>query len=181
MDRKIKTANKTEKILEGDPFFVILESTVYFKTYDERIGICLDEISNVRIIKNSDTTFNITLSILTTLFYILSKSIFLDLNFVFKFLYIVVISILIILIFSIKNFTYKLLINTGKTGFNEIPISKSNVQYAKNFVSKFYNTNTSQVNKQESHIKCKDFKAFYQLLITRSVFKEQKNSQEKVF
>ena len=153
MDINFKNSNTTEKILEINPFFTILESTVIFKTYNDRISIYFDQISNARIIKNRDTKPNILLLVSTGLFYLLSKSLFLDLNFVLKSLYIMVIFVLLITIFSIKNFTYKLLINVGEIGFNEFPISQRNVNHAKNFVTQFEHTNMTKINKLEADIK----------------------------
>lgn len=160
MNRNLQPLNKIEKTLEENPFLTILESAVIFKTYNDKIRISLNQISNVKIIKSRDTTPNFILLVFTAVFMLLSKSIFQKLNFINESLYIIFISILLVVTFSIKNFTYKLLINRGKIGFNEIRISKSNVFYAEKFVNKFENTNTLKVNKQESNFKFKDFEVY---------------------
>ena len=156
MSRSFETSNRTEKILEENPFFIISESTVIFKKDKNRIVICLDQISMVRIIKTRDTTPNILLLTITALHFLLSKSTFLELNLIFKFMNVSIIFILLVLFFSLKNYRYKLLINTNKTDFKRISLSKSNVVYAKNFVSKYERTNILKVNQHQANFKCKD-------------------------
>jgi hypothetical protein len=160
MDQNFKTSNKTKKLVEENPLFTFLQDTVFFKTFIDQIGLEEDEISNVRIIKNRDTSPNILLMVLTTLFCLLSKSLFVDLTLVFKFLFIFGLFILLVLILFIKKFTYKLLINSGRSGFNEFPISKRNVPNATYFVNKFKNKDITEIKKLESQFKFKDFKEF---------------------
>ncbi|MFV5685687.1 hypothetical protein ACM55I_09565 [Flavobacterium sp. GB2R13] len=152
MEINFKTSNNTETILEENPLLIILESKVIFKTDSDRISICLDQISNVRIIKNTDLTANILVLLFTVFLYLLLKLEFQDLNFISQSLYITLISILIVITLSIENYSYKLLINKGKFGFNEITISKKNLLHAKNFVTKFENKNILKTNKQEFNV-----------------------------
>jgi hypothetical protein len=137
MHINFSTSNKTEKALEENPFLLILESKVIFKTDKDKIDIDLNQISNLRIIKNRNLTYNILIFLLTVYFYLSSELESTYLNFLSESLYVTLISILCVITFSIENYTYKLLINKGKFGFNEILISKKNIIHAKNFVSKF--------------------------------------------
>ena len=157
MIRNLQLSYTTENIIEENPFLTILESKVIFKTKYNNTVICLKQISNVRIIKNRDTTINIVVLLSIAFLYFLFKTIFQDLNFVFKCLYVVANLILVILTLSIENFTYKLLINVDNLGFNEIPISKMNVVYAKNFISKLEKTSNFKDVIQESKSNYKNF------------------------
>ena len=157
MIRNLQLSYTTENIIEENPFLTILESKVIFKTKYNKTDICLKQISNVRIIKNRDTTINIVVLLSIAFFYFLFKTIFQDLNFVLRCLYVVANLILVILSLSLENFTYKLLINVDNLGFNEIPISKRNVIYAKNFISKLEKTSTLKDVRQKSKSNYKNF------------------------
>lgn len=161
MDKNYRLKEKTEKISEENPLFVILESIVIFKTCKSKMSFCLNQISNVRIIKNRDKAPNVLLLVVSALFFVLSRSLFINLNLVFQILYVVLIFIFLILIFSIKNFTYKLLINIGKSGFNEIPISKNDVYHARNFVNKFENKTNVKIHKKDTNFKFKEFEKVF--------------------
>lgn len=131
--------NNIEKVVEENPLLILLESKIIIKNKKERIGIYLSQISNVRVIKNRDLTLSILVLVNSILFYLLVLSP-MNLNLEFSFLSITIFSILFVISFFIKKYNYKLLINQGKFGFNEITISKSNKIHAENFVSKFKNT-----------------------------------------
>ncbi len=136
MKKNFTSTNKIEKILQKNPLFIILESKVIFKNNNEKVCFYLDQISKVRLIENRDFTHSIVVLVFSALFYLLVLSPF-NLNFVFSFLYLIIMSILFVTSFFIKNNTYKLLINNGNFSFNEITISKSNITYAENFIAKF--------------------------------------------
>lgn len=161
MIRNLQPSYTKENIIEENPFLMILESKVIFKTKYNKTDICLKQISNVRIIKYRDITINIVVLLSIAFFYLLFKTIFLDLNFVLKCLYVVANLILVILTLSVENFTYKLLINVDNLGFYEIPISKRNIVYAKNFISKLEKTNTFKDVIQKAKSNYKNFEVIF--------------------
>ncbi|MDI6031967.1 hypothetical protein QLS91_02665 [Flavobacterium sp. LB2P84] len=136
MNVNFVAANKTESILEENSFLIVFESKVIFKNDKERINLSLNHISNIRIIKNRDLTTNIIISIFSALFYLLAIPPVND-KIVFQLFFLVYVSILFIIFSRIKKYNYKLLINNGKFGFNEIIISENNLFYAKRFLAMF--------------------------------------------
>jgi hypothetical protein len=138
MNENFNNPNKIEKVIEENPLLILLESKVIIKIKKERIGILLCQISNVRVVRNRDLTLSILTLVFMSLFYILVLSP-MNLNFGLRFLCVALISILFIISFSIKKYRYKLLINQGKLGYNEITISKRNSIHAENFMAKFKN------------------------------------------
>ena len=136
MNVNFVAANKTENILEENPFFIAFESKVIFKNDKERINLPLNHISNIRIVKNRDLTTNIIISILSALFYLIAIAPVND-KIVFQLFFLVYVSILFLIFSLIKKYNYKLLINNGKFGFNEIIISENNLFYAKRFLAMF--------------------------------------------
>lgn len=136
MDVNFVAANKTENILEENPFFIAFESKVIFKNDKERINLPLNHISNIRIVKNRDLTTNIIISIFSALFYLIAIAPVND-KIVFQLFFLVYVSILFLIFSLIKKYNYKLLINNGKFGFNEIIISEKNLFYAKRFLAMF--------------------------------------------
>ena len=136
MNVNFVAANKTENILEENPFFIAFESKVIFKNDKERINLPLNHISNIRIVKNRDLTTNIIISILSALFYLIAIAPVND-KIVFQLFFLVYVSILFVIFSLIKKYNYKLLINNGKFGFNEIIISENNLFYAKRFLAMF--------------------------------------------
>ncbi|MDI6045021.1 hypothetical protein [Flavobacterium yafengii] len=136
MDVNFVAANKTENILEENSFFIAFESKVIFKNDKERINLSLNHISNIRIVKNRDLTTNIIISIFSALFYLIAIVPVND-KIVFQLLFLVYVSILFVIFSRIKKYNYKLLINNGKFGFNEIIISENNLFYAKRFLTMF--------------------------------------------
>lgn len=125
-----------EKVVEENSLLVLLESTVIIKKDKETITIRLDQISMVRVKRNKDWTFSILLFEFLVLFYFLVLSTT-NLNFKIKLVYAIFSLLLFLGSFSIGNYTYKLLINLRKFGFNEITIAKSNRIHAQNFAAKF--------------------------------------------
>ena len=89
MIRNLQPLYTKENIIEENPFLTILQSKVIFKTKYNKTDICLKQISNVRIIKYRDITINIVVLLSIAFFYLLFKTIFLDLNFVLRCLYVV--------------------------------------------------------------------------------------------
>lgn len=148
MNENFSIPNKIEKVVEENPLLILLESKVIIKKDRERISISLSQISNVRVIRNRDLTLSILVLVFLAVFYILVLSP-INLNIGFSFLSLTLVSFLFIVSFSIKNYTYKLLINQGKFGFNEITISKSNSIHAESFAAKFKNSGKAKMHEKE--------------------------------
>lgn len=148
MDQNFNISNNIEKVVEENPLLILLESKVIIKNKRERIGINLSQISNVRLIKNRNLTLSVLVLVHFILFYFLVLSP-MKFHFAFSLMFITILSILFVISFFIKNYTYKLLINQGKFGFNEITISKTNSIHAENFVSKFKNTYSTNMSNAE--------------------------------
>jgi len=148
MNETISTPNQIEKVVEENALLLLLDSKVFIKKGKERIGIDLKHISNVRIVRSRDLTLSILVLVLLALFYVLFL-IPLNLNFTVRFLCVILVSILFIISLSSKNYTYTLLINQGKFGFNEILISKKNSVHAERFAAKFKSGATTKMNENK--------------------------------
>jgi Na+/glutamate symporter len=148
MNKNFSHSNRIEKILEENPFLILLESYVIIKNDKKRIRISLSQISNIRVVKNQDLTITILTCTFSALLYVLFLAP-LNLHFAFQFLYFVILSFFIIISHSLKNYSYKLLINKGKFGFAEIAISKNNIRHAENFAVKFKKSINSKMNNKE--------------------------------
>ncbi|MFV8391816.1 hypothetical protein [Flavobacterium sp. LB2P6] len=144
MNINFVTVNKAENILEENSFFIAFESKVILKNDKERINLSLNQISNIRIVKNRDLTAEIIISTFSTLFYLAAIDPVND-KIVFQLLFVVYVSFLLVIFSLIKSYKYKLLINHGKFCFNEIVVSECNLFYAKRFVSMF-KTNIPKTN-----------------------------------
>lgn len=124
----------------GDPeenrFFLVAEDKIIFKNDNQKINVYLDQISNVRLIKNRDFTVNIVVILFGTLFYLTIVD---PLNFNTLFQQ----SIIILLMLAVavnafrRNYSYKLLINNKYNNYQEIAVSKRNLRFAEIFVTKF--------------------------------------------
>jgi hypothetical protein len=118
--------------LDRNPFFTINNSQVIFHFKGEEIKVDLHLISNVRMVKKRVFFINILLTVLGLSFYnFISAYYSFNSSFIFLF---VIIAITLIASFSIKQFSYKLLINKGQIGFNELRVSEKNVIYAQYFM-----------------------------------------------
>jgi hypothetical protein len=144
MNVNFVAVNKAENILEENSFFIAFESKVILKNDKERINLSLNQISNIRIVKKRDLTTKIIISIFSALFYLTAIHPVRD-KIVFQLLFVVYVSFLFIVFSLIRRYKYRLLINHGKFGFNEIVISESNLFYAKRFVAMF-KTNIAKTN-----------------------------------
>ncbi|MFV5694739.1 hypothetical protein ACM55G_04780 [Flavobacterium sp. LB3P122] len=132
MNKNFTTRTEREKILEENPLFIISDSKVVFK--NEKLSFYLNQISSVRLVKNRDFSTNIMLLVFLILSYKLISS---PMNSIFYFLKLFFITISLIVVCRIKKDSYKIIINIGKYGFNEILISKKNLSFAIIFISKF--------------------------------------------
>nr|WP_315186150.1 hypothetical protein [uncultured Flavobacterium sp.] len=114
-------------------FFTIVDSKITIQNKGEEIGLNLNQISNARIIKRRNLIPNIF--ILVTAFMInfsLLSSYNVDNRYKDIFLILIVIAS-----FTIKYYSYRLLINKHNCCFNEFSISKQNLSRAQSFVSMF--------------------------------------------
>lgn len=148
MSNNLSSPNNIEKNLKENPFIILFESKVIIKNNQKRIDLFLNQISDVRIIRYRDLTFSIALLVWMPLLYLLIFS-SIDLNFALSSLCSILFIILFAISFLKKKYTYKLLINQGKYGFNEISISKKNIIYAENFAKKFKNGKTEEMTTEE--------------------------------
>lgn len=119
-------------------FFSIKDSTIVLDSNGEKVILKLDQITNVRLIKNRNLSLNLILFYLSIVFYFiyiffLKKQLFVQLT------ALLIVTALIISSISIKRFSYKLLVNKGVDGFNEFLVSKTNLPFAESFVSIFKN------------------------------------------
>ncbi|MFE3846589.1 hypothetical protein ACFX5D_01230 [Flavobacterium sp. LB3P45] len=156
MTANCTNTTKSEKVLEENSFFIISESKVTFKNY--HAVIILNQISNTRLIKKRDFTANIIVLVFSVLFYVM----------VLQPLYLstIVESLILALILisvgsCIENYSYKLLINKTDYDFNEIIVSKKNLNFAKIFLSKFPASTLSLLKtgvKQECEFDYQDLK-----------------------
>jgi hypothetical protein len=117
-------------------FFSIKGSTIVLDSNGEKVNLKLDQITNVRLIKNRNLSLNLILFYLSIVFYFiyiffLKKHLFVQLT------ALLIVTALIIASISIKRFSYKLLVNKGIDGFNEFLVSKTNLPFAESFVSIF--------------------------------------------
>jgi hypothetical protein len=156
-DLNIFAANKLKKELDTDPFFKVLDSNIIINNNGERIELKLDEISNIRIGKFRNLSVNILLFFSVILFY------YLALPFLYSYSVVPIFSTLIIplailVTFSIKKYTYKLLINTGVYGFNVFKISKKNVSSFEYFISMFKTNYMTDNKNNQSYDDLDDFR-----------------------
>lgn len=143
---------KSKKTLEENSLFVISESKVTFKNCDTVIN--LNQILSSRLIKKRDFTANIMVLVFSVLFYVMVLQP-LYLSSIFESLLLAL--ILISAVSYIENYSYILLINKTNYDFNEIIVSKANLQFAKIFLSKFPFSTLLKANvKQEFEFDCQN-------------------------
>ncbi len=118
------------------PLFTLYDSHLVIKNKDEMKIFRLDDISNVRFSKKRNFTINIVLLFITLLIYCFVSD-YLDKNFLYKFLLLLIALVISIISFSIRNHTYILFINLNHFGFKELKLSKKESSYAEHFVSIF--------------------------------------------
>ncbi len=109
--------------MEENPLLTLLQSKIIIKNDKEKVSIALSQISNVRVIKHRDPAVAVLVLVFLALFYILVLSP-VNLILTLSLLFLTLISILLIVSFSIKIDTYKLLINQAEFGFKQIYIKK---------------------------------------------------------
>lgn len=155
MYKNFQTANKIEKVLEENPLVIRLESKVIIKNNNEKIEFDLSQISNIRIIKKRNLIINITLFSIAVVFYLNIMELK-NVGSLLMYLSLLVFSFLLVIAYWFKSYTYTLLINKGLFGFKEISLSKNNIQYAENFMSKFkINSLTKAVHDEFEYQKLK--------------------------
>jgi len=135
MIQSLKVIHKNEKIILGEPFIVQSGPKVIIQSQQERFEFYRSDISNIRIVRKRDFYPNIII------FCLLLISIYANIlpfknhsNYVL-FATISFITVLLMIVFFLKNYNYKLLINTGKCGFSEIQLPKKNIPNVENFLS----------------------------------------------
>lgn len=121
-----------------NPFFTIHDSQVIFHFKGEEMKVDLNLISNVRIIKKRVFFTNVVLCVLGLSFHnFIADHFSIYSSFIF---WTVVIAVTVFASFSIKQFSYKLLINKGQIGFDELSVSEKNVIYAQYFMLIYKNS-----------------------------------------
>lgn len=136
MNKNLGLNSKIEKKLEENCFFILSESEILFKNDNQRISLNLNQIIDIRLIKNRDFTINIVFVVFAALFYF---AVLHPLNIIsiFQYLIVTLVAIFIIVMSCLKNYSYKLLINKNSYSYNEIMVSKKNLYYAKVLLSRF--------------------------------------------
>jgi hypothetical protein len=129
-------------------FFTIVDSNITIENEGEKLDLNLNQISNARIIKRRNMIPNILILISAFLAnFLLSSPQYSENRFKDFFLILIVLAS-----FSIKHYSYRLLINKSNYCFNEFRISKQNLSCAQSFVSIFKTNTTTQYRnvKQDS-------------------------------
>lgn len=141
MDLSVFFTDKFKKDRNVKFFFTIVDSNITFQNKGEKIGLNLNQISNARIIKRRNLIPNIfVLAIALMINFSLLSSYNADNR--YKDIFLILIVLAVIASFSIKHYSYRLLINKNNYCFNEFSISKQNLGRAQSFVSMF-KTNTT--------------------------------------
>lgn len=123
---------------DSNAFFTIHDSQVIFHFKRDEIKVDLNLISNVRIIKKRVFFTNVVLSVLGLSFHnFIAEHFSIYSSFIF---WPIIIAVTVIASFSIKQFSYKLLINKGQIGFDELSVSGKNVIYAQYFMLIYKNS-----------------------------------------
>lgn len=136
MEDMDKFNDQTEKIIEQNALFLILESKVIFNTGREKVILHPNQITNVRLVKNRNYTLNILILVFLIVLFLKVEAFFNE-SILFYFLFLGAIVISGILTSHIKNHSYVMLINKGRFDYDEIFVSRKNGTYANDFVSEF--------------------------------------------
>lgn len=141
MDLSVFFTDKFKKDRNVKFFFTIVDSNITIQNKGEKIDLHLKQISNARIIKRRNMIPNILILISAFLasFLLLSSQ---HSENRFKDVFLILIILAVIASFSIKHYSYRLLINKNNYCFNEFSISKQNLSRAQSFVSMFKTNST---------------------------------------
>lgn len=142
MNTVFLSAEKLDDDLLTNSFFKLYKSHLLITSKNEIETFRLDKISNVRFSKKRNFSINISLLISSALIYYFGI-VYLDTNFLFNIVSMVIILILIILSFLIKKYNYLLLINLNNFCYKELKLSKKESSFAEYFVS-IYKLNVSK-------------------------------------
>jgi hypothetical protein len=112
-------------------FFSIKDSVVFIETNGSKVNLNLDQITNVRLIKNRNLSVNLILLYLSIIFYF---TLLWNDYFVIQLMSVIIIITFIISAIFIKRFSYKLLVNKGVMGFSEFLVSKNNLLFVESFI-----------------------------------------------
>lgn len=143
MGKNLSSNNTIGSEIEENNFFILSESTIIFKNDNQRIKINLDQTTNVRLIKNRDFKINIIVILLAALFYLTVLQT-INLDAIFQNFIVALLTISVIVNTLLRNYSYKLLINNKYNNYQEILVSKTNLYYAKIFLSKFSGTDVKK-------------------------------------
>lgn len=118
--------------LDKNPFFTISNSLVIFHFNGEEIKFDLNLISNVKIVKKRVFLINVLLTAFGLFFYLFIVEFFsIYLGLVFT---PIIVLTIVLASFSIKKFSYKLLIDNEHVGFKVLKVSEKNLVYAQYFI-----------------------------------------------
>lgn len=126
--------SSTEKNCEGGDFFTLQDSAVTLDNNGIPVRISINQITNVRLIKQRNLALNVFAFLSSMLIFVSCLRFFTSHYYVQAFLVLLIISLLIVSFF-VKRYTYKLLINKGKGEYNELQITKNNLTCARYFMS----------------------------------------------
>lgn len=129
--------HKTENVFREKNFIICSETKLIIKNKKQVVEFFLADISNVRILKRRNIypniiTFYLILIITSTRILTAESN-----DNIFFIINILIVLVLLIFTFFLKNYNYKLLINKGKYGFSEIILQKKNIENANKFLNDF--------------------------------------------
>lgn len=119
---------------KGGDFFTLQDSAVTLDNNGIPVRISINQITNVRLIKQRNLALNVFAFLSSILIFVSCIRFFTSHYYVQGFLVLLIISLLIVSFF-VKRYTYKLLINKGKGEYNELQITKNNLTCARYFMS----------------------------------------------
>ena len=124
--------------MPNDCFFGIIEQKLLVCNNGHKIGLNLNQITNIRITKSRDLSINALLMLITCLCY---HSILISCKINFPLQSLFTASVLLCLRFSLsfRWYSYKLVLNTKYSGFLAIKLSKNHVFLAYSLLDRYAN------------------------------------------
>ena len=119
---------------KGGDFFTLQGSSVTLNNNGIPVQIPINQITNVRLIKQRNLALNVFAFLSSMLIFVSCLRAFTD-NYYMQSLVAFIVFCLLVAAFCVKRYSYKLLINKGKGNYNELQLTKNNLTYAKYFMS----------------------------------------------
>lgn len=122
----------------NDCFFGIVEQKLLVCNNGHKIGLNLDQITNIRITKKRDLSINALLILIICLCYH-SILVSFKINFPLQSLFTLFVLLCLLLSLSFRWYSYKLVLNTKSSGFLAIKLSKNHIFPAYSLLDRFVN------------------------------------------